>query len=83
MTNFDCVDRSVSVMKKMKVKKITTDEYVRYQNNLARNYPKEFTPIRRGKKLSLRPLLSQKNNQVKLFLTYDRFGKCTQKYILK
>lgn len=83
MNNFDCVDCLISVMKKIHVKRLTADEYVRYRNNLAQRYPKEFTPIRRGETLSLRALLSRKNDQVKLSFTYDQFGKCTQEYILK
>lgn len=82
MDNFDCVDRLIDVMKKMKVKSLTADEYVRYRNQLAKEYPKEFTPLKKRETLSLRALLSRKDNRVKLSFTYDRFGKCTQKYIL-
>ncbi|MCT7827475.1 MAG: hypothetical protein N4Q89_01480 [Lactobacillus crispatus] len=83
MNNFDCVDRLVNVMKKLDVTIITADEYVRYRNQLAREYPKDFTPLRQKETLALRALLSRKNDQVKLSFTYDRFGRCTQEYILK
>lgn len=82
MNNFDCVDRLIDVMKKMNVTRITADEYVRYRNQLAKEYPKEFTPIRRKETLSLRALLSRKNDQINLTFTYDNFGKCTQEYVL-
>lgn len=83
MNNFDCVDRLVDVMKKLKVTRLTADEYTRYRKQLAREYPKEFTPLRYKETLSLRALLSRRNDYVKLSFTYDRFGKCTQEYILK
>ncbi|WP_251905426.1 hypothetical protein [Lactobacillus paragasseri] len=82
MNNFDCVDRLIDVMKKMNVTRITADEYVRYRNQLAKEYPKEFTPIRRKETLSLRALLSRKNDQISLTFTYDNCGKCTQEYVL-
>ena len=69
MNNFDCVDRLIDVMKKMNVTIITADEYVRYRNQLAKEYPKEFTPIRRKETLSLRALLSRKNDQISLTFT--------------
>ncbi|WP_237457670.1 hypothetical protein [Lactobacillus crispatus] len=69
MNNFDCVDRLIDVMKKMNVTRITADEYVRYRNQLAKEYPKEFTPIRRKETLSLRALLSRKNDQISLTFT--------------
>ena len=81
MNNFDCVDRLIDVMKKMNVTRITADEYVRYRNQLAKEYPKEFTPIRRKETLSLRALLSLKNDQLNLTFTYYNFGKCTQEYV--
>lgn len=83
MNNFDYVDRLVNVMKKLDVTRLTADEYVRYRNQLARKYPKDFTPLRQKETLALRALLSRKNDQVKLSFTYDRFGRCTQEYILK
>ena len=46
MNNFDYVDRLVNVMKKLDVTRLTADEYVRYRNQLAREYPKDFTPLR-------------------------------------
>ena len=69
MNNFDCVDRLIDVMKKMNVTSITADEYVRYRNQLSKEYPKEFTPIRRKETLSLRALLSRKNDQISLTFT--------------
>lgn len=69
MNNFNCVDRLIDVMKKMNVTRITADEYVRYRNQLAKEYPKEFTPIRRKETLSLRALLSRKNDQISLTFT--------------
>lgn len=83
MNNFDYVDRLVNVMKKLDVTRLTADEYVRYRNQLAREYPKDFTPLRQKETLALRALLFRKNDQVKLSFTYDRFGRCTQEYILK
>jgi len=83
MDNFDCVDRLVDVMKKLNVTRLTADDYIRYRNKLARKYPNDFTPLRYKETLSLRALLSRKNDQVDLSFTYDRFGKCTQEYILK
>lgn len=66
MNNFDCVDRLIDVMKKMNVTIITADEYVRYRNQLAREYPKDFTPLRQKETLALRALLSRNLHMIVL-----------------